>query len=86
MYSNYHYLFQIQFDQSYTLRYIRMMQRTYEYEQFKDFALTFEDGSTQNVSKTYDAVNNAHKTFFDISSWLTWAKISQTLKQGAASF
>ena len=26
-----------------------MMQRTYELEQFKDFTLTFEDGTTQNV-------------------------------------
>ena len=72
MYSDYHYFLQIQFDQSYPLRYIRMMQRTYEYEQFKDFTLTFEDGSTQNVSKTidvkYDNVNNVHKTFFYTSN------------------
>ena len=62
MYSDCHYLFQIQFDQSYTLRYIRMMQRTYEAEQFKDFTFTFEDGSTQDVRKTF------HGEYYNVNS------------------
>ena len=47
---------QIDFDKSYPVNLVRMMQRTYQHEQFKDFTLTFEDGTTQNVSYPFEVL------------------------------
>ncbi len=67
-------LLQVTFSQSFPIYYIRIMQRTANYEQFKDLRLVYDDTTTQIVS------DETFHCDILVNEFLPWGRILYILK------